>query len=250
MAASILRPELWPAGCSETVAKPETLRDASNFQEIKQADAFRDYLASQAALTVPISSASSPNASSDDLAIATTSAFSTFLLHVQARMASMLGEGFYTIGPCGEETVSAFGLALRDSDPCALHYRHVAAQISRQLLSGKDLDEILLDRARAYACSTLDPVTGGVHCALGSGTLYDPYVTSTLASQAPSAVGRGLAIPLSNAMLNSDALYPSDAVSFVSVGDGSVNNAMFLAALNMSEYAQHRSFKCPIVFGN
>ena len=45
-----------------------------------------------------------------------------------------------------------------------------------------------------------------------------------------------------------DATFPSDSVSFVSVGDGSVNNAMFLAALNMSEYAQHRSFKCPIVF--
>lgn len=37
-------------------------------------------------------------------------------------------------------------------------------------------------------------------------------------------------------------------VSFVSVGDGSVNNAHFLSAVNLAEYAMHRSFKCPVVF--
>jgi TPP-dependent pyruvate/acetoin dehydrogenase alpha subunit len=36
-------------------------------------------------------------------------------------------------------------------------------------------------------------------------------------------------------------------VSYVSVGDGSVNNAHFLTALNLAKYAQHRSFKCPII---
>ena len=43
--------------------------------------------------------------------------------------------------------------------------------------------------------------------------------------------------------------FPEDMVSFVSVGDGSVNNAHFLSAVNMAEYAQHRKFKCPVVFG-
>ena len=38
-------------------------------------------------------------------------------------------------------------------------------------------------------------------------------------------------------------------MSYVSVGDGSVNNAHFLAALNLAEYATHRNFYCPTVFG-
>eukprot|EP01052_Picozoa_sp_SAG31_P031814 SAG31_NODE_3414_length_4302_cov_20.546239_5_plen_291_part_00 len=42
---------------------------------------------------------------------------------------------------------------------------------------------------------------------------------------------------------------PSSAISYVSLGDGSVNNAHFLAALNLAEYTQHRGYKCPVVFG-
>lgn len=37
-------------------------------------------------------------------------------------------------------------------------------------------------------------------------------------------------------------------MSFVSVGDGSVNHAHFLSAVNMAEYSRHRTFKCPVVF--
>ncbi len=34
-----------------------------------------------------------------------------------------------------------------------------------------------------------------------------------------------------------------------STGDGSVNNGMFLSALTMAQYARHKKFKCPILFG-
>jgi 2-oxoisovalerate dehydrogenase E1 component len=44
-------------------------------------------------------------------------------------------------------------------------------------------------------------------------------------------------------------LLPSDAVSYVSMGDGSVNNSHFLSALNMAKYASHRKMKCPVIFG-
>lgn len=57
-------------------------------------------------------------------------------------------QGFYTIGPCGEEAMAGLGLAMRQEDPAALHYRHVGTQMARQLASGKPLDEVLLDRAR------------------------------------------------------------------------------------------------------
>lgn len=161
--------------------------------------------------------------------------------------------GFYTIGPCGEELLGAVALHLRATDASALHYRHVATSITRQMMSGKSISEIALSRARGYVCSSLDPVTGGKHCSIG-GSPFEFNVTSTLASQAPSAVGRALAIPLSNILLSSrkgitDGIisggpkFPSDAISYVSLGDGSVNNAHFLTALNLAKYSQHRGIK-------
>ena len=146
----------------------------------------------------------------------------TFLLHVEARVAAYCGEGFYTIGPCGEECLGAAGLALEADDGSALHYRHLATQLARQLDTGEDLDEALLARARGYCVSASDPVTGGAHCALGGGP-HDYIVTSTLASQAPAAVGRALAGSFG-------ASSPRRRIQYVSVGDGSVNNAHFLAA--------------------
>ena len=53
----------------------------------------------------------------------------TFLGHCESRVASLLGKGFYTIGPCGEEVMGVMGAVLRESDPMALHYRHVAASV-------------------------------------------------------------------------------------------------------------------------
>jgi hypothetical protein len=52
-------------------------------------------------------------------------------------------------------------LHLRPTDACALHYRHTATSITRQLNSGKTVTEIALARARGFTCSVLDPVTGG-----------------------------------------------------------------------------------------
>lgn len=95
--------------------------------------------------------------------------------------------------------------------------------------------------------SSLDPVTGGRHCCLG-GSEYDFVVTSTLASQAPPAVGRALGSQLA-AHINVPSPFPSDSVSYVSVGDGSVNNAHFLSATNLADYVKYRSFRCPVVFG-
>jgi hypothetical protein len=67
---------------------------------------------------------------------------------------------------------AAFGLLLDPAgDPCALHYRHLPAQLARTLKARgvENLDQILLDRARGYTCSSLDPVAGGAHSALGNG---------------------------------------------------------------------------------
>eukprot|EP00041_Stephanoeca_diplocostata_P027157 m.744725 g.744725 ORF g.744725 m.744725 type:complete len:472 (-) comp23124_c0_seq33:1502-2917(-) len=148
------------------------------------------------------------------------------------------------------------GLVLNDGDPMALHYRHTAASIARQLKQGRSLRSILLDRARGHVVSKHDPVTGGVHCSIG-GTDADFLVTSTLASQGPPAVGRAMGVRLAHHLKKEakkqhkdfDVPFARDAVSYVSVGDGSVNNAHMLSAVNMAEYASHRNFICPVVFG-
>ena len=184
------------------------------------------------------------------------SSIMTFLLHVYARQASLVGHGYYTIGPCGEELLSSVALALQSCDSLALHYRHLAISLSRQLLKqdseigtvydDETVKDILLARARGYTISKYDPVTGGVHCALGGGP-NDYIVTSTLASQCPPAVGRALAYSL-----NKYAQNPTNQprpISMCTVGDGSVHNGHFWSAWTLAKHAKHMNIKCPLVMG-
>lgn len=208
-------------------------------------------------------------ATAEQIDAALAAAFATFTLHVESRVASALGKGFYTIGPCGEELLAPIGLVLRNTDPVALHYRHLAPSIARRLRAAaassssssssaaSTLDSVLFDRAKGYCVASTDPICGGHHCCLGGGDA-DFLVTSTLASQSCPALGRAMGISLSNHLLSSQqqqqqgdaiaAKFPADAVSFVTLGDGSINNAHFLAALNLADYAVHRQFKVPVVF--
>jgi 2-oxoisovalerate dehydrogenase E1 component len=158
-----------------------------------------------------------------------------------------LGRGYYTIGPCGEELLGFVGLNLQKQDLTALHYRHLSTSLARQIKE-KTLENIALDRARGFTVSTLDPVTAGRHCSIGGNPNLEYLVSSTLASQAPAALGRALSIPLSNYLLGKESKFASNAVSYVSVGDGSVNNAHFLSALNLAKYSEHNKIKCPLVF--
>ena len=80
-----------------------------------------------------------------------TIGFLTFLLHVEARIASSIGQGYYTIGPCGEELLGIIGLHLHSRDASALHYRHVSTALMRQYKKGefnRSIEDIALDRAR------------------------------------------------------------------------------------------------------
>ena len=44
------------------------------------------------------------------------------------------------------------------------------------------------------------------------------------------------------------SLWPSDAISVVTCGDGSINNSEWLSAVNAAEYIQHRRRACPVLF--
>ena len=80
-----------------------------------------------------LSASSSSELKPSELRLLLDASLLTFALHVEARLASALGQGFYTIGPCGEEQLSAIALALRPTDAVALHYRHVAVSVARQV---------------------------------------------------------------------------------------------------------------------
>jgi 2-oxoisovalerate dehydrogenase E1 component len=80
------------------------------------------------------------------------------------------------------------------------------------------------------------------------GTDYDFIVTSTLSSQTSPAVGRALGNSLAH-HLNVPSIFPKDSISFVSVGDGSVNHAHFLSGVNMAEYTSYRGYRTPVLFG-
>lgn len=191
----------------------------------------------------------------DEIRMTLDAALATFCLHVESRIVALVGSGYYTIGPCGEELLSAIGLSLQDQDDAALHYRHLGASLARQIKrrGREDLDQILLDRARGYTVSKHDPVTGGVHCSIGSHTPdqgRDYLVTSTLASQCPSAVGRALGYSLAAKQKVLKRTNRQDKpVSFVTVGDGSIHNHHFWSAFHLARHARHRSIQCPIVFG-
>jgi len=187
----------------------------------------------------------------------------TLALHVHARIASSVGKGFYTIGSCGEESLAPVGTLLQECDSSALHYRHTSVSLARQLkafqssssASGANaLWELLLGRARGYTASANDPVTGGVHCCIGGGH-NEFVVTSTLASQCPSAVGRALGYALARqrgAATKEDTGSPGKAqrpVSLVTIGDGSLHNHHFLSSYALAQHAKHKSTKCPVVFG-
>jgi len=173
-------------------------------------------------------------------------AFATNIIHKNSRIFSSISEGFYTIGPCGEELLAVIGFLLRPKDPTSLHYRHSAIQTAKQY-DESNLNDLILNRARAYVCSSLDPVTGGVHCSIGGDPNYDFINTSTLASHTSQAVGRALSFKLMD-KLNLQGPFPNDSISFCSLGEGSVNNAEFLTALNMAEYSYHRIKHCPVFF--
>jgi len=198
--------------------------------------------------------------SRDDYLASLDASMATMALHVHARIAALVGEGFYTIGPCGEESLSTIGSLLRPCDSSALHYRHTAISMARQwkarrvdespTVGSSAFRELLLGRARGYVVSKHDPVTGGVHCCIGGGE-NEYVVSSTLASQCPSAVGRALGYSLRDAMAEQrkESEAKDRPISFVTIGDGSLHNHHFLSSITLAKHARHRNIKCPVVFG-
>ena len=124
------------------------------------------------------------------------------------------------------------------------------------------VQDLLLGRARGYTVSKYDPITGGVHCSIGApGSNYDSneyIVSSTLASQCPSAIGRALGYSLNlpnnqnqnqRSSKSSKRSENNSPISFVTLGDGSIHNSHFLSSVTLAKHARYQNINCPIVFG-
>lgn len=150
--------------------REQNLNDIVALPEYKARRQLSDFLASGAAtsnnLIVPISPPPGGYKhilTPEQMRTTLDAAMATFHLHVESRIAALCGQGFYTIGPCGEEMLASIGWALDPyADSVALHYRHLSVSILRQLRLGRKLEDVILDRARGHVVSKFDPVTGGV----------------------------------------------------------------------------------------
>ena len=116
---------------SKRLAKAEEI---STFPEIVQRDIFLNDLNHGEPSMRPhaTSSTTAPlQMSKQDLNTCLDAGLLTFALHIESRISSALGEGFYTIGPCGEEPLAGVALALRPDDSVAGKVWNTFCQLAR-----------------------------------------------------------------------------------------------------------------------
>src|SRR5438874_4347177 len=166
-------------------------------------------------------------------------------LDLAARWLRSFGEGYYTIGSAGHEGNAAVAAALRPTDPALLHYRSGAFYCAR---AGQvDNTDPIRDVLRGLVASAEEPIAGGRHKVFGHPDLQIIPVTSTIASHLPRAVGLGFAVERGR-RLGAEVAWPADAIAVCSFGDGSVNHASAVAALNTAGWCDHSGLRIPVLF--
>lgn len=164
----------------------------------------------------------------------------------QSRVMQKAGQGYYTIGSSGHEGMAAVAAALRPTDMAFLHYRDAAFQIARALQTGHD--DIAMDMALSFACSTDDPISGGRHKVLGSKALNIPPQTSTIASHLPKAVGAAYSLGLARRHRPEHAQLERDGIILCSFGDASANHSTAQGAINTAAWTAFQNVPLPLVF--
>lgn len=167
-------------------------------------------------------------------------------LDIQSRAMQKAGQGFYTIGSSGHESMAAVAAALRPTDMAFLHYRDAAFQIARaDQVPGQNM---AWDMLLSFACSSDDPISGGRHKVLGSKTLMIPPQTSTIASHLPKAVGAAYSIGLGKRRPPEHRALPDDALILCSFGDASANHSTAQGAFNTAAWTAYQSVPLPLMF--
>lgn len=164
----------------------------------------------------------------------------------QARVMQKSGQGFYTIGSSGHEGMAAAAAALRPTDMAFLHYRDAAFQIARALQVGDQ--DIAMNMALSFACSTEDPISGGRHKVLGSKPLNIPPQTSTIASHLPKSVGAAYSLGLARRRPPEHEALPRNSLIMASFGDASANHASAQSAFNTAAWTAYQNVPLPLLF--
>ncbi len=117
--------------------------EVKNLQEVKQMEKFilqlrtntPDSIIKEYSLSMSEVYKSMKLAQFKDLKTCFNAALIASVLHLESRVASLLGQGFYTIGPCGEELLSPIGFLLEQHDSryvmlyavflCVTYYRQI-----------------------------------------------------------------------------------------------------------------------------
>lgn len=170
------------------------------------------------------------------------------LLDVAARELKKRNQGFYTISSAGHENNSIVGTLLRLDDPCFLHYRSGALMVARSRKL-PDVDPIF-DTLLSFCASADDPISQGRHKVWGSGPMWVPPQTSTIASHLPKAAGMAFALRTARRLGQARDLpeFHDDSIVLCSFGDASANHATALAGFNAARYAVRRGGAAPILF--
>jgi 2-oxoisovalerate dehydrogenase E1 component len=164
----------------------------------------------------------------------------------KSRAMQAAGQGFYTIGSSGHESMAAVAAALRPTDMAFLHYRDAAFQIQRaEQVPGQS---IAWDMLLSFACSSEDPISGGRHKVLGSRALNIPPQTSTIASHLPKAVGAAYSLGLARRSPPEHRALAADAIVMCSFGDASANHSTAQGAFNTAGWTAYQSVPMPLLF--
>ncbi|MEE9451620.1 MAG: thiamine pyrophosphate-dependent enzyme [Gammaproteobacteria bacterium] len=166
-------------------------------------------------------------------------------IDLQARILKRKNLAFYDIGSSGHEGNAVIGFVFPYTDLAFLHYRSGALFIQRtkQLAHLDPVKDILL----SLVASSKDPIAAGRHKVFGSVELNVPPQTSTIASQAPKAIGAALSLPRAHE-LNVKHNLAADGVVLCSIGDASLNHASMQAALNAAQWIARDRYPLPLIF--
>jgi 2-oxoisovalerate dehydrogenase E1 component len=190
--------------------------------------------------------------------------YTSRVLDVVARELKRDKKSFYTISSAGHEQNAVLGALLRTDDPCFLHYRSGALMMARaRRASQRPRDKRYAGRhvlrsdprGKSPAFNTLlglcaaadDPASGGRHKVWGSGPMWVPPQTSTIASHLPKAVGAAFALSRAKRM-GVELPLSGDAIFLCSFGDASSSHATALAGINSARYAFRGGRPTPLVF--
>ncbi len=165
-------------------------------------------------------------------------------LDLEARHLKNKNLSYYTIGSSGHEGNAAIGRVLRLTDMAFLHYRSGALMVERlkKLPQTDPIYELML----SFIASSEDAISGGRHKVFGSFPGFVPPQTSTIASQAPKAVGAAFSINLAKELSIPNKL-PHDSIILCSMGDASLNHSVTQGALNAAEWIRTGNIPLPLI---